>query len=60
MNKAEKNKADKFKIQMPNKIIPVMAGEELKEEKMAAGAECITVDISPRRIAENAAKRKER
>lgn len=60
VNKAEKNKTDKFKIQMPNKIIPVMAGEELKEEKMAAGAECITVDISPRRIAENAAKRKER
>lgn len=60
VNKAEKNKTDKFKIQMPNKIIPVMAGEELKEEKMAAGTECITVDISPRRIAENAAKRKER
>lgn len=59
VNKAHKNKENNFKIQMPNKIIPVMACEELNEEKMAVGAECTKVDISPRRIAENAAKRKE-
>lgn len=59
VNKAEKNKTDKFKIQMPKRIIPVMAGEEYIDEKQAVGAECTPVEINLKMIAENAAKRKE-
>lgn len=58
VNKAEKNKTDKFKIQMPKRIIPVMAGEEYINEKQAAGAESIPVEINLRTIAQSAAERK--
>lgn len=57
VNKARRNKEDKFKIQMPKRIIPVMAGEEYN--KQAVGAEDIPVEINLRRIAQSAAKRKE-
>lgn len=60
VNKAEKNKTDKFKIQMPKRIIPVMAGEEYINEKQAVGAEDIPVEINLRTIAQSAAERKER
>lgn len=57
VNKARRNKEDKFKIQMPKRIIPVMAGEEYN--KQVVGAEDIPVEINLRRIAQSAAKRKE-
>lgn len=60
VNKAEKNKADGFKIQMPKKIIPVMAGEEYINDKQAVGAEEVPVEINLRTIAQSAAERKER
>ena len=58
VNKAQKNKEEKFRIQMPNKIIPVMAKEEPIEEKVAVGTENSTV-YDLKRIIRNAAKRKE-
>ncbi len=58
VNKAQKNKEEKFKIQMPNKIIPVMAKEEPIEEKVAVGTDSSTV-YDLKRIIRNAAKRKE-
>ena len=58
VNKAQKNKEEKFRIQMPNKIIPVMAKEESIEEKVAVGTENSTV-YDLKRIIRNAAKRKE-
>ncbi len=59
LNKAEKNKADGFKIQMPKRIIPVMAGEDYINEKQAVGAEDIAVEINLKTIAQSAAERKE-
>lgn len=58
VNKAQKNKKDKFRIEMPNKIIPVMAKEEPIEEKIAVGTDNSTV-YDLKRIIRNAAKRKE-
>ena len=58
VNKAQKNKKDKFRIEMPNKIIPVMAKEEPIEEKIAVGTDNPTV-YDLKRIIRNAAKRKE-
>lgn len=55
---AEANKA-KFKINMPKKIIPVIAHEEVLEEKQAVCAECIKVPIDVKKMIRNAAKRKE-
>ncbi len=58
VNKAQKNKKDKFRIEMPNKIIPVMAKEEPIEEKIAVGTDNPTI-YDLKRIIRNAAKRKE-
>lgn len=58
VNKAQKNKEEKFRIEMPNKIIPVMAKDEPIEEKIAVGTETPVV-IDLKRIRRNAAKRKE-
>lgn len=58
VNKAEKNKADKFKIQMPKRIIPVMAGEEYINKKQAVGAEELPVEINLKAIAQSFAERK--
>lgn len=59
VNKAAKNKAEKFRIQMPKRIVPVMAGEECISEKQAVGAEATPVEINLRTIAQSAAERKE-
>lgn len=58
VNKARQNKEEKFRIEMPKKIIPVMLKEEPAEEKMAVGTETPVV-IDLKRISRNAAKRKE-
>ena len=58
VNKAKKNKADKFEIQMPKRIIPVMTGEEFVNDRQAVGAEATPVEINLRTIAQSAAERK--
>ena len=58
VNKARQNKENKFRIEMPKKIIPIMMQEEPIEEKMAVGTETPVV-IDLKRISRNAAKRKE-
>lgn len=59
VNKARRNKEEKFKIQMPNKIIPIVANEEPINERQAVGADSEAVLIDLRKIKRNAAKRKE-
>ncbi|MCM1530521.1 MAG: Mu transposase C-terminal domain-containing protein [Alistipes sp.] len=58
VNKTKKNKAYKFVIQMPKRIISVMAGEEYINDKQAVGAEETPVEINLRAIAQSAAERK--
>ena len=60
VNKAEKNRTDKFRIEMPKRIVPVMVGEEYINDKQAVGAEDTPVEINLRTIAQSAAERKER
>lgn len=59
VNKAQRNKEEKFKIQIPNKIIPIVANEEPINERQAVGADSEAVLIDLRKIKRNAAKRKE-
>ena len=59
VNKAENNRKSNFKIEMPKRIIPVLAGEEYDNIKKVVGAEDMPVEVNPHRIAYNAAKRKE-
>ena len=58
IKKARRNKDEKFRIQMPSNIIPIMAGEENINEKRAVGAESTGVVIDLVTMRENAAKRK--
>lgn len=59
VRRAQKAKSEKFKIELPTNIIPIMANEEYIEEKQAVGAEKTGVVIDLSKIKRNAAKRKE-
>lgn len=50
--------AGKFNIQQPKNIIVVTANEESQQERMAAGAENVKIEINPKRMRRNAEMRK--
>lgn len=59
VRKAQAAKAEKFRIEMPTNIIPVRMGEELPEQRAAAGAEneCVIIDL--KKMRRNSELRKE-
>ncbi len=59
IQRAEQRKSEKFKIEMPAKIIPIVTNGEISVAKKAVGAEDIKVPINIKLITSNAAKRKE-
>lgn len=59
VRKAQNAKSEKFRIEMPTNIIPVRMGEELPEQRTAAGAEneCVIIDL--KKMRRNSEMRKE-
>lgn len=59
VRKAQAAKSEKFRIEMPTNIIPVRMGEELPEQRAAAGAEneCVIIDL--KKMRRNSELRKE-
>lgn len=57
LRKAKTAKAEKFIIQKPTNIIPIMTHESPLEEKQAVGSENVVIDLT--RMMRNASKRKE-
>ncbi len=50
--------AGKFNIKQPKNIIVVTANEESQQERMAAGAENVKIEINPKRMRRNAGMRR--
>lgn len=57
LRRARAAKAERFIIQKPTNIIPIMAHESSVQKKQAVGAESVVIDLT--RMMRNASKRKE-